>query len=200
MNDELETRIRALHDAGDLAGAVTCALRGYGPELYGFLVAMERNQEDATEIFSSLSEDLWRGIEGFRWACAFRTWAYTLARRAAYRYHRGQARRAREVRLSTSMISAVAEQIVSSYTAERSQLEQLRDELPDEDRLILVLRLDKDLSFVDVARVTLGDTQASQAALTREAARVRKRFSLTKERLIERGRALGLVNRDNGRA
>jgi len=45
--------------------AATLALRTYGPELYGFLAGQLQNNTDADEVFSQLTEDLWRGLPAF---------------------------------------------------------------------------------------------------------------------------------------
>ena len=45
----------------------------------GYLIATLDDRDDAAEVFSVLSEDLWRGIAAFGWRSSFRTWMYTLA-------------------------------------------------------------------------------------------------------------------------
>src|ERR1700722_14247881 len=40
---ELESRLRAAHAEGDMASAATMALREYGPEILGLLLAMLRD-------------------------------------------------------------------------------------------------------------------------------------------------------------
>ena len=73
-------------------------------------------------------------------------------------------------------------------TNARTRLEEVRDELPEADRALLVLRVDRGLEWAELARVFLeGEGSVTDAAgLTREAARLRKRFQLVKERLRER--------------
>lgn len=51
---EVEARVREAASRGDTSTAVTLALRGYGPELLGFLVAVQRNEADASDAFSEL--------------------------------------------------------------------------------------------------------------------------------------------------
>src|SRR5688572_25981948 len=98
---EAEQSIRALHAAGDLDGATTLAVETYGPELYGFLQALARDEDLAGEAFSTFAEDLWKGLPRFRWESSLRTWAYALARNALHRVRRDPARRAgRNVPLS----------------------------------------------------------------------------------------------------
>lgn len=202
----LELEVRGRHERGDIKGAAEVALRGYGAEIFGFLAATHRSEEDAEEVFSAFCEDVWRGLPKFGWECTFRTWAYTLARHASYRFRKGARRRGeREMPLPSGPLSAVVAEVrTETQTFMRTQTKdrfaELRDALPDEDRALLVLRVDKDLAWTDIARVMLGErggegAARDEAALKREAARLRKRFQLVKERLLEEGRRAGLVGR-----
>ncbi len=78
-------------------------------------------------------------------------------------------------------------------TARRAELERLRDELPAEDRLLLILRVDRDLSWRDVALVVSDLSESAEETLAQEAARLRKRFQLVKDRLREAARARQLI-------
>ncbi|HET8733590.1 MAG TPA: sigma factor, partial [Anaeromyxobacteraceae bacterium] len=73
---DLEPRILARLDQGDLPGAATEALRGYGPQVLGYLNAVLRNEDDAHDVFSQFAEDLWKGLAGFRRESSVRTWAF----------------------------------------------------------------------------------------------------------------------------
>ena len=90
---EVEARIRAACDAGDLQRAATLLLESYGTEIFRFVASRLRDVELASEVFSEFAENLWRGIAGFRWVCSARAWAYTLARHAASRAIRQRRRR-----------------------------------------------------------------------------------------------------------
>lgn len=81
----LELAIRRAFEDGDLHAAATLAIKGYGPEIERYLRASSANADAAGECFSQFTEDLWKGLPGFRWRCSFRTWAYTLARHTLYR-------------------------------------------------------------------------------------------------------------------
>ena len=59
---KLEHDVRALCQSGDHSAAVTLALKGYGPELFGFLVTMHASEDDASDAFAETSEALWRGL------------------------------------------------------------------------------------------------------------------------------------------
>ena len=78
----------------------------------------------------------------------------------------------------------------------KDRLRQLRDSLNPDDRVILVLRLDRGLSWNEVALVTLGEEGASAEALRRESARLRKRFQDLKEELRVRAQRAGLLEAD----
>jgi RNA polymerase sigma-70 factor, ECF subfamily len=192
---EAESQIRAAWEAGDFSGATTVALRQYGPEVLGFLVALNKDHVAAEEAFSRFAERLWHGMQRFEWKCSVRTWAYLLARNAATDVHRGEARHQRHRVPFSSDPSAEVAEIVRTETISllrtetRTAFARLRDDLPEEDRALLVLRVDRELEWRDIARV-LG---ADESAIAREAARLRKRFQLVKERLRALGKARGLV-------
>lgn len=202
--DPREEPTRSRWEAGDFDGAATLALKLYGPEIFGFLLAMHPHEDAASDVFSIWSERLWRGLPAFRWDCSLRTWVYVVARNASHRYGATEGRRARR-NVPLSNCSAV-EQMAATVRTEtltylrtetRSEVERLRASLPPQDQELLILRVDRKLAWSDLARVFLqgGDEgeAASEDALKREAARLRKRFQLIKERLLALGRARGLV-------
>src|SRR5436853_6137421 len=75
-DSELEDAVRSALDAKDVDGAVTHILRGLGPELLGFMIALTRDPAAAGDAFSELSVDIWRGLPGFEWRASLRTWCY----------------------------------------------------------------------------------------------------------------------------
>jgi RNA polymerase sigma-70 factor (ECF subfamily) len=195
----LERELTQLHGDGDFAAAATRAVRGYGPELLGFLHALLHDPEQASEVFSQLCEDLWRGLPGFAGRASFRTWLYTLARHAAWRRLRREQQVRRQVALDDCSIVSRVEQEVRLATMPhlrtetKDRLVALRESLPVDDQAILILRIDRGLDWNDLARVLNDDTAFDDATRKREAARLRKRFQLVKERLRELARAEGLL-------
>src|SRR5579862_4698659 len=109
---ELEREVAGLCAARDFERAVTVGLRGYGPEVLGFLMALGRDEILVHEAYSQLSEDLWRGIEGFAGRASFRTWMYVLARHALLRCQRREQRHQRH-QIPVSISSCVQEQVRS---------------------------------------------------------------------------------------
>jgi RNA polymerase sigma-70 factor (ECF subfamily) len=197
----LEQSIRAHCDAGDPTRAATVLLEGYGPELLGFLIAHLRDHDAVSEVFSQFTEDLWRGLGSFRWQCPARVWSYTLIRHAASHYIKDvRRRRARHVPLSRAGPLSEIEQRVrtATLTADRSEAKdrivQLRETLPPDDQMLIILRVNRKLAWKDIARVMLPESEdASHSVLGKEAVRLRKRYQLVKDRLRQLALAEGLV-------
>jgi RNA polymerase sigma-70 factor (ECF subfamily) len=163
----------------------------------GYLVTFQRDHDAAGDAFSIFSERLWETLPSFEWRCSIRTWCYRLARNAAIDVQRGNGRR-REVGLSSAPEVALlaaktrTETLSALRTAKRTALEGLRDELSEEDRTMLVLRVDRDLDWREIAVVMDSARDAEDAEVTREAARLRKRFQLVKDRLRALARERGI--------
>jgi hypothetical protein len=77
-------------------------------------------------------------------------------------------------------------------TEVKSEVRRLRDELSDEDQLLLALRIDKRMEWRDIA-AAMGDGDLADAALGREAARLRKRYQLATDKLRQLARDRGLL-------
>jgi RNA polymerase sigma-70 factor (ECF subfamily) len=64
----------------------------------------------------------------------------------------------------------------------KDRFRAIRSRLGEEDRLLLSLRVDRDLGWRDIAHVIVGPA-APPADLLRQEVRIRKRFQIIKERL-----------------
>lgn len=195
----VEDDVRALCEGGDMDGAATMALRAYGGEVFGFLVAVHRDETAASDAFSTFAEGLWRSLPAFEWEASLRTWAYAIARNASRNARREAARHdKRGAHVGDSALENVAQAVRTETlgflrSEKRSKLEALRDALEPEDRALLVLRVDRGLTWNELARVLAEDeAPRDEAATIREAARLRKRFQLLKERLRELAKREGL--------
>jgi RNA polymerase sigma-70 factor (ECF subfamily) len=196
-----EAAIRALAGAGDLDAAATAALRLYGPEVFGFLLALHHGDEDAaSDVFATFGERLWRGLRGFEWASSLRTWAYTVARHASVSHHRAAARRLRrDVPLAAcpAVLEAAArvrtETLSWLRTERRTEIAEIRRSLSPDDQALLVLRVDRGMAWPDLARVLLDEVAPSPDLIEREAARLRKRFQLVKQKIAALARRRGLL-------
>jgi len=197
---EIDERVRSLLAAGDTTGAVTVTLRELGPEVLGFLSGALGNDDDADEVFASLSVRLWQSLRGFEGRCSVRTWTYVLARHEIGRYRRG-ARRHEDGRVPISelqdVLAAARTTTRSRMIADKRQhLIELRDQLPKDDRTLLILRVDRNLAWEDIALAFAETPEAlSEDDRKRESARLRKRFQLLKRRLVEQVRGAELVTK-----
>jgi RNA polymerase sigma-70 factor (ECF subfamily) len=174
---ELEAELATLLDAGELARAATALIRGYGPELLGYLIALLRNQDWARDVFAQFCEDAWRGLPAFRRECSVRTWCYVLAWNAARRFDK-EAYRQRVRRIHTHELDDVVQVVTSNaIEVDRSRAARLRAQLSEIDQTLLILRIDRELSWEEIARVL----STPQEPLTLDA--LRKRFERIKTRL-----------------
>ena len=186
---DLEARVTERLDESDVAGAATAAIQGYGPQILGYLTALLRDEDVAADAFAAFCEDLWRGIGAFRRESTVRTWAYRLAWHAAQRTAREPYRRRRRP-LPSGASSALAAEVRSTTAAHLRQsnadrLAEVRRTLTPEEQTLLILRIDRDLSWDEIAHVM------SEAGAPRvESAALRKRFERLKTALRERLRAL----------
>ena len=175
---EVEEAIRTRFDAGDLRGAITVAIDAYGGELFGFLVALTRDRDRAGDVFGATCERLWRGLPTFRWDSPFRVWAYAVARNEFLRSLRRRAGQGAQVPLS-AVASALLEQVRSTTPphekpAVQDAFARIREQLDPDDHMLLGLRIDREMSWPEIAQV-----------LRAEPATLRKRFERLKQKLRE---------------
>jgi len=199
MYDEVEARIRKAFDAKSTERALETAIEAYGQEVFGFLVSRLRDEDAAGDVFSQTCEDLWKSLPSFEWRCSMRTWMYKLARSASTRYERSPHHRAGR-RMRLSQVSEIADRVRSRTvehlrTVNKDRFAELRDELETDDQTLLTLRVDRGLSWNDVARV-MSDEQLSEEEIERASARLRQRFKKVKDHLRDRAIATGLIPQD----
>jgi RNA polymerase sigma-70 factor, ECF subfamily len=196
-----EDRLRTLAIDGQYERCFEEAIERYGAELLGFLASMVGDEEAGRELYSQLCEDLWKALPAFEWRASFRTWAYVAARNGVHRF-RAQNARHRQLRpITSSALDHVAYEERSRTaphlrTENKSKLAELRETLEPEERMILVLRLDRGLDWHEVAEVIEGRSLAD-AERARAAATMRKRFERIKERLRALAEKHGLLQDDS---
>jgi RNA polymerase sigma-70 factor (ECF subfamily) len=185
VDDEVLEALRG----GDRAGALKVALRAYGPGVLGYLETVLGDRDDARDVFQAVAEDLWAWLPSYRGG-SLRAAAYRIARHSAARFRR-EAWRRRKERMRTTMASRIAASMTSPEsrlaTKPKDRLERLREALEPDERTLLILRLDRELSWKEVAEVLSeeGDPVDSAAA--------RKRYERVKERLAKLAKEQGLL-------
>jgi RNA polymerase sigma-70 factor (ECF subfamily) len=192
-----EDEIRALRESGDLAAAAARTIRAYGPEVLGFLTSLVGAGE-ADDVFAQASHDLWIGMASFRGQASMRTWFYTLARHAASRHRRTPRRRNVPISEVSELVEKVRTQTAPHLRSDvKDRFATIRESLDPDDRWLLVLRVDRGMSWADIARVMdESGGEPPEADVVRATARLRKRFQLVKQIIRDRARAAGLLPDD----
>jgi RNA polymerase sigma-70 factor (ECF subfamily) len=184
--------IREAHARGDYHRAATLAIRGYGPELLGYLAAVLGDGASAEEVFSDVCADLWRGLPAFEWRSSLRTWLYRIARHRWTRYAKRRARRRIDPLSAHGSFAGEIDRVRTKTrphlrSESKSAIARLRERLEPEERELLILRVDRDLGWNEIAEAH------GAADLDRHAAALRKRFERVKEKLKKLAVAEGLL-------
>lgn len=161
---------------GDVAAFETLYARHRGP-LYRFLMRHLRNQALADEFF----QDVWQRViaarEGWKPEAAFSTWLFRIAHnrlndhwRAAK--HRPPAPDDADERAARVADPTTPERELSDFE-QRRRLQRALEELPDEQREVLLLRLEQELSLEEIGAIT---------GVGRETVKSRLRYAMDKLR------------------
>jgi len=184
--ERTELSLRQACERRDYQSATTIVVESYGGELLAFLVARLRDRSSGEEVLATVFENLWVGLPSFEWQCPLRAWAYRLARNAANDYAKAVPNQAaRRVTFSQHPSQHPVEPSRRTTTAPyrrtetKDRVRELRTRLSDDDQMLLVLRVDRGMSFRDLA-VAFGECQLDEDELSRQSARLRKRFERIK--------------------
>ena len=186
--ESIDRELRVMLAEGERERATELAIRTYGPELVGWLRSIMASDADAQDAFSRMSEELWNSLQRFDGRCSVRTWCYMLARHAAA-HVRSQPRNTHEVLVSS--VPSVLGAVTHVWNTTKSSAQRaddvyaaIRGELVEEDQTLLVLRVDKNLSWREISYVLCGE-DAPDDDVVRKAATLRKQFERIKVRLRE---------------
>jgi RNA polymerase sigma-70 factor (ECF subfamily) len=191
--EAIEAEIALLLEVNDLRSAAAAIVRGYGPAILGYLASLARDEDRADDVFSQFCEDLWCGLPGFRRDASVRTWVYKLAWHAWLRNERDAFRRHGRPMATEEMSRLAAE--VRSTTAlhlrpdAKDAVARLREQLTPAEQSLLVLRIDRGLSWTEVAAVMSTPEEHVDAQT------IAKRFQRVKANLRTLAEAAGLLER-----
>jgi len=199
---DFETELRTFFENGEFAQVATLAIERYGQELLRYLMGMLRDEQEAEEIFAQTCLLIWNGIEKFQWRSEFRTWAFAIAHHTCARYLRKKDKfrllRIEDVPNVSALVARVRTQTRPYLRSDmKSQISKLREQLTFEEQSLLCLRIDRKMSWQEVAEVSLAgeDTECQdEQALKREARSCRKRFERTKTKLKHLAEEAGLLD------
>ena len=187
----LDAQVTELVARGQRDEAATRVLEALGPEVLGYLRAVLHDGAEAGDAFSHFAESVWRGLPGFRGESTVRTWCYGIAWRCVMTLKRDPRRRRVEP-LGSTLASQLAGRIFASTAVEHERqagaLERLRARLDPEEQTLLTLRIDRRLTWSEVA-----DVLAQAAPPRPDEAALRKRFERLKDKLASAARDEGLV-------
>lgn len=192
---DIERQVRALADTGDHQGAVAVAIERLGDEVYGYVASRSSDDDLADDVFAQACADLFASMPTFEFRCTIRTWFYRLARSAGARHHRTPGNQP-ERRIALSQVSEAVDQVRTRTRLHlRSEIKdgfrKLRESLDPEDQQLLLLRIDRDLGWNEIAEIV--DDVDDPADVARAAARLRQQFQKLKDRLREMAVKQGLI-------
>ncbi|SRR5258705_9424405 len=199
MSTDLEHSIEVAFCAGDFRAATERAVQGYGPEVMSFLLALLRDEDEAADVFSNFCENLWEGIRTFRRDSSFRTWVYAIARNAHSHYVQEGYRRKRRALSDFPGLERIEADIRTRTltflrTETKTAIQRLRETLSPDEQTLLILRVDRRLSWTEIAEILRNvEEPRTEASLKRVSQSCRKRFERTKEKLRAMARREGLL-------
>lgn len=194
QRERLEAHIRDACNARDYGMAMTWIVDGYGHELLGFLAGRLRRDDAAAEVYAMTLEKAWKGLPDFQGTSSARGWMYAIARNALIDHVRGERRHAADATVGDLGPVSALVQRARTHTATfrrtetKDRFRALRDQLNDDDQTLLILRVDRQLSWLDLAAVMAPEDDPRTAS-----ARMRQRFSAVKKRLKRLATEEGLL-------
>lgn len=162
--------------AGDATAFEQLYARHRGP-LYRFLMRQLRDSALADEFF----QDVWQRViaarHGWKPEAAFTTWLFRIAHNRLNdhwraRKHRPPAPEDADERMLQVADPETPERVLSEFE-QRRQLQMALDELPDDQREVVLLRLEQELTLEEIGQIT---------GVGRETVKSRLRYAMDKLR------------------
>jgi RNA polymerase sigma-70 factor (ECF subfamily) len=161
MDDDLQLLDRCI--AGDREAFDELVLK-HQKALYSMLYHMVSDADDAADILQKTFVKAFTGIGGFERRSSFRTWLYQIAINLAKNLYRDRARAAK-VPLDDVIIRRdpkTLEGIIKKET--RDRLYRALADLPDKQRLTVMLRIQQQRTFgeiADIMKCSVGTSKAN---------------------------------------
>ena len=174
--DASDETLMLAYAAGDAAAFEQLYARHRG-KLYRYLQRQLRDNAVADELF----QDVWQRVIAARagWTpeAGFATWLYTIAHHRLGDHwrslkHRPAAPHDAEERLARVADPETPERVLSEFERRR-QLQLALDDLPEEQREVLLLRLEQELTLEEIGEIT---------GVGRETVKSRLRYAMDKLR------------------
>ena len=174
--DASDETLMLAYAAGDAAAFEQLYARHRG-KLYRYLQRQLRDNAVADELF----QDVWQRViaarSGWKPDAGFATWLYTIAHHRLGDHwrslkHRPSAPADADERMARVADPDTPERVLSEFERRR-QLQLALDDLPEEQREVLLLRLEQELTLEEIAEVT---------GVGRETVKSRLRYAMDKLR------------------
>ena len=195
--DELDTQVARHLANGAWNEAVELVVTKLGPKLRAFVAAAMGDAAQADDVWSDVLLDLYRGIGTWGGRASLEAWCWRIVRNACHRAWQARQREGRRRGLLARFASRPSflfgrreDTPPWKTTPVRNLVQRLRDELPSDDRLLLLLRIERRLSWDEVAEAFRGP--GDKTASARQTAALRKRFERIVARLARRARDEGV--------
>jgi len=160
MDDDLPLLDRCI--AGDREAFDELVLKHQKP-LYGMLYRMVSDADDAADILQKTFVKAFTGIRGFERRSSFRTWLYQIAINLAKNLYRDRSRAGR-VSLDDVIIRRDPKTLESLIKKEtRDRLYKALTSLPEKQRLTVMLRVQEQKTFEEIAGVMKCSVGTSKA-------------------------------------
>jgi RNA polymerase sigma factor (sigma-70 family) len=150
-----ESEFQALVARGEHRRAAEWLVLRYADEVMGLCLAMVRNRSTAEDLVQDVFGRAFLGLKSFRGDASARTWLLTIARNRCFDYLRARKREPWGAPGSGTALEpdSVPEDVPlpSELLARRADVEAARDELPEADRALIVLRFRNGLDYAELA-------------------------------------------------
>lgn len=125
----------------------------YQKPLYSLLYRMVSNHEDAADLLQKAFVKAFTGLTGFEHRSSFKTWLYQIAINLAKNMYRDRAR-IEQVPIDTVVIRRNPRTVEALISKEnRGRLRHALRDLPEKQRLTLLLRIQEEKKFEEIADI-----------------------------------------------
>jgi RNA polymerase sigma-70 factor (ECF subfamily) len=135
----------------------------YQKPLYSLLYRMVSNHEDTADLLQKTFVKAFTGLVGFERRSSFKTWLYQIAINLAKNVYRDRSR-AEHVNIDDVVIRRNPRTVETLIAKEaRQQLKEALTGLPEKQRMTLLLRIQEDKKFEEIAEIMKCSTGTAKA-------------------------------------
>jgi RNA polymerase sigma-70 factor (ECF subfamily) len=147
MEHALDAELVMRYRSGERA-ALDALIRRHLTRVYRFAFRYVRNEHDAEDIAQETFVRMWRHLDQYDPSYQFSTWLLQIAKHAAIDAFRKRARTIPTVDIES--LAASGDLIADVRTGDARPLTVALEHLPTNDRLVLILRYQRELTFREI--------------------------------------------------